>query len=110
MTQSSSYWVESITILKALNSMGPPARFDKEVLFFGQMARPHSPHSPHYNSPLGREDELVEGLLRAPTKDSNTPTPSPADFQTQTPALAPALTPLFHKGLFQQFMKVFLEN
>ena len=74
------------------------------------MARPCTHRSPRCNFPLSEEDNLVGGLQRAPTKDSNLPTPSPTVSQAQTPALAPAPTPPSNKGLFQQFIKAYLEN
>ena len=74
------------------------------------MARPRTRRSLCRNPLPGGEDELVGGLLRDPTKGSNTPTPSPSVFQAQTPASTQAPTPLSNKGLFQQFMKAYLEN
>ena len=56
------------------------------------------------NPSSSRKDELAGGLPGAPTKDNNTPTLSSAVSRAQTPV------PPFNKGLFQQFMKDYLEN
>ena len=74
------------------------------------MAGTRTRRSPCRNPPSGGEDELAGGSLKAPTKGSNTPTPSPPASRAQTPAFAQAPAPPSNKGLFQQFMKAYLEN
>ena len=74
------------------------------------MAGPHTCRSPCRNPPPGREDKLARNLPGAPTEDSNTPTPSPAVSRAHTPTPAPAPAPSSKKGLFQQFIKAYLEN
>ena len=56
-----------------------------------------------HNLPLGGEDELTGGPLEAPTKGSNTPSPSPPVFWAQTPAPPPV--PTSTKELCQQLLK-----
>ena len=75
------------------------------------MVGPRTCHSFRRNPLLSEEDELVGGPPGAPTKDSNIPTLFPAIFRTQTPVVpisAPALSS--NNGLFQQFIKAYLEN
>ena len=74
------------------------------------MAGPRSRRSPRRNPPPGGEDELTGGPPGAPTEGSNTPTPSPPASRAQTPASAQAPAPPSNEGLFQQFMKAYLEN
>ena len=74
------------------------------------MAGPRTRRSPRRNPPPGGEDELAGGPPGAPTKGSNTPTPSPPVSRAQTPASAQAPTLLSNEGLFQQFIKAYLEN
>ena len=74
------------------------------------MAGPHTRRNPHRNPPPGSEDELTEGPSGAPTEGSNTPTPSTPASPAQTPASAQAPAPSSNKGLFQKFMKAYLEN
>ena len=68
------------------------------------MAGPRTRHSPRRNPPPGGEDELTGGPPRAPTKDNNTPTPSPPGSQAQTlvdaPAPTPAPTPAPPRGIY----------
>ena len=52
------------------------------------MAGLRTRRSPRRNPPQGGEDELVGGPPEAPTKGSNTPTPSPPTSRAQTPASA----------------------
>ena len=61
------------------------------------------------NPPPSGKDELVEGLPRAPTKGSNSPTLSLPASRAQTPASAQAPTLSSNEGLFQQFLKAYLE-
>ena len=87
------YWVELITILKAPNPTGQPARLEEQKSYrylrtqSSQMAGPRTRRNP----PLGGEDELAG----APTEGNSTPSPSPVVSQAQTPApaQAPAPTP-----------------
>ena len=72
------------------------------------MAGPRTCRNPRRNPPPGGEDELASGPSEAPNKGSNTPTPSPLVFRAQTPAQA--LTLSSNEGLFQQFIKAYLEN
>ena len=84
------------------------------------MAGPRTCRSSRRNLLPGGEDKLWRGPSGAPTKDNNTPTPSPAVSRAQTSALtlvpafalvsalAPALPST--KELFQLFIKVNLEN
>ena len=65
------------------------------------MAGGRSRRSLHRNLPLGGEDEPVEGPPGAPTKDSNTPTPSRAFSWTPTPISAPAPAPPSTNELFK---------
>ena len=74
------------------------------------MAGLHTRHSLRRNPPPGKKDELVGGPSGVPIKNNNTPTPFPAVSRAQTPALTPAPTLLSNEGLFQQFMKAYLEN
>ena len=74
------------------------------------MAGPRTRCSLRRNLPPGGENELAGGLPGAPTKGSNTPTPSPPASRAQTPASAQASAPPSNEGLFQQFMKAYLEN
>ena len=74
------------------------------------MAGPRTCRNPRHNLPLGGKDELEGGPPEAPTKGSNTPTPSPPASRAQTPASAQAPAPPSNEGLFQQFMKAYLEN
>ena len=77
------YWIEPITILKALNLTGQPAHLEEQKFYRylpthpnNQMAGPRT----HHNPPLGGKDELAG----APTKGnsipaiSHAPTPAPA--------------------------------
>ena len=57
------------------------------------MAGPYTRHNLYRNSPPGGKDELAGSPPGAPTKDSNTPTPSPAVFWAQTPTFTPTFTP-----------------
>ena len=72
------------------------------------MTGPYIRQSLCSNLPLSGEDELVKGLPRAPTEGSNTHTPIPAALHALTLVLA--LAPSSNDELFQQFMKVYLEN
>ena len=74
------------------------------------MAGLHIYRSPRCNLLLGGEDKLAKSLLGALTKGNNTSTPFLAISWAQTlfPTLTP--TPPSNKGLFQQFMKAYLEN
>ena len=74
------------------------------------MARPRIRRSPRRNPLPGGEDELARGPPGASTKGSNTPTPSSPASRAQTPASAQASTSSSNKGLFQQFIKAYLEN
>ena len=74
------------------------------------MAGPRTRRSPRRNPPPGGEDELARGLPGAYTEGSNTPTPSPPVSRAPTPASAQAPAPPSNEGLFQQFMKAYLEN
>ena len=74
------------------------------------MAGARTRRSPRRNAPPEGEDKPTKGPPGAPTKDSNTPTPSPTVSRAQTPAIASAPTPSSNEGLFQQFMKAYLEN
>ena len=74
------------------------------------MAEPRTCRSLRYNPLPDDEDELVGGLLEVRIKSSNTPTPSIPVSRAQTPASAQALALLSNKGLFQEFMKAYLEN
>ena len=74
------------------------------------MAGPCTHCSPRRNPPLGGEDELAGGSPEDLTEGSNTPTPSPSTSRAQTPASAQVPTPPTNEGLFQQFMKAYLEN
>ena len=74
------------------------------------MAGPRIWRSPCRNPPPGAEDKLAEGLPRAPSEDSNTPTLFPPVSWAQTPAFAQAPTLPPNEGLFQQFMKAYLKN
>ena len=73
------------------------------------MAEPYTCRSPCHNLPPGGEDELVKGLPRAPTKDSNTFTPSLAVSLAQTSALAStlALAPSSTQEQCQQILKTY---
>ena len=72
------------------------------------MAGPYTRRSPCRNLPPNGEDELTSGLPGASTKGSNTPIFFPPVSRAQTPTQAPIL--LSNEGLFQQFMKAYLEN
>ena len=74
------------------------------------MAGARTRRSLRRNPPLGGEDELAGSSPGAPTEGSNTPTPSPPVSRAQIPAFAQAPAPPSNKGLFQQFMKVYLED
>ena len=74
------------------------------------MAGPRTRHSPRRNPFPGSEDELAGGPPGALTKGSNTPTPSPPASRAQTPASAQAPALPSNEGLFQQFIKAYLEN
>ena len=74
------------------------------------MVEPRTHHSPHRNPPPGREDDLARDPRGAPTKGSNTPTPFPPTSRAQTPTSTQAFAPPFNEGLFQHFMKAYLEN
>ena len=67
------------------------------------MARARTCRSFHCNPPPGGKDEPARGPPGAPTKDSNTPTPSPLVSQAQTPTLTLAPSPVlsFTKELCQ---------
>ena len=54
------------------------------------MIGPRTCRSPRRNLPPGGEDELIKGLLEAPTEGSNTPTPSLPISWAQIPACAQA--------------------
>ena len=64
------------------------------------MAGPRIRRSLWRNPPPGGEDELVRSPPGAPTKGSNTPTPSPPVSWAQTPADAPAPTPAPPRGTY----------
>ena len=66
--------------------------------------------SPRRNPPPGGKDELARSPPGAPTKGSNTLTFSSSASRAQTPASAQAPAPPSNEGLFQQFMKAYLEN
>ena len=55
------------------------------------MTRARTCRSPRRNPPSNGEDEPAKGLPGAPTKDSNTLTPSPLVSRAQTAVLALAL-------------------
>ena len=74
------------------------------------MAGPRTRRSLRRNSPPGGEDELAKSLPGALTEANNTPIPSPPASRAQTPASAQAPAPPSNEGLFQQFMKAYLEN
>ena len=74
------------------------------------MAGPRTHRSLCRNPPPDGKNELVRGLPGAPTKGSNTSTPSQPISRAQTSASAQAPTSSSNKGLFQQFMKAYLEN
>ena len=74
------------------------------------MASPRTCRNLCHNSPPGGEDELAGDLPGAPTKGSNTLTPSPPASRAQIPASAEAPAPPSNEELFQQFMKAYLEN
>ena len=74
------------------------------------IAGPRTYRSLCRNPPPGGEDELIGGPPGAPTKGSNTPTPFPPISRAQTLASAQAPALPSKKGLFQQFMKAYLEN
>ena len=60
------------------------------------------------NFPSDSKDELIRDLLKALNEGSDTHTPIPATSHAFI--LTPAPTPLSNNGLFQQFMKTYLEN
>ena len=64
------------------------------------MAGPCTCCSPRHNLPQSNEDKLARGLPGAPTKGSNTPTPSPPVSRAQSPASTQAPAPPSNKGLF----------
>ena len=102
--------MELITILKAPNQTGQPARLEEEVLTFDQaMAGTRSRHSLCYNPSPGGEDEPARGLPGAPTKDNNIFTPSPPVSRAQTPALtlAPPPVPSSTEKRCQQLLKTY---
>ena len=74
------------------------------------MAGPRICRSPRRNPPIGGEDELAGGPSEASIEGSNTPTPFPPVSRAQSPASAQAPAPPSNEGLFQQFMKTYLEN
>ena len=96
--------------------MGQPAYSKEEVSTFNQaMTGPRTRRSPRHNPPPGGEDELAGGLPGAPTKGSNTSTPSPPVSRAQTPADAPAPTPAPSSGTYtdvdlQKATKLALES
>ena len=67
-------------------------------------------HNPCRNPLPGCEDGLARGPSRAPTEGIHTLTPSPLVSRAQIPTSAQAPTPPSNKGLFQQFMKIYLQN
>ena len=73
------------------------------------MAGARARRSPRRNPPPGGEDEPAGGPPRAPTKDSNTPTPFPLVSRAQTPALAlaPPPVPSSTEELCQQLLKIY---
>ena len=64
------------------------------------MAGPRSRRSPRRNPPPGGEDELAGGPPGAPTKGSNTPTPSPPVSRAQTSTNAPTPTAAPPRGIY----------
>ena len=73
------------------------------------MAGARNCHSFCRNPPPGGEDEPAGGSPGSPTKDSNTPTPSPPVSWAQTPVLTPAPPPVpsFTKELYHQLLKTY---
>ena len=74
------------------------------------MTGPRTCRSPRYNPPLGSENELTRGLLRASTESSNIPTTSPTISQAPILASTPASAPPSINKLLKWFMKAYLES